>query len=30
MNALPPLLQVREVSFVRQGKTLLAPVSFEL
>ncbi len=30
MNALPPLLQVREVSFARQGKTLLAPVSFEL
>ena len=25
-----PLLQVREVSFVRQGKTLLSPVSFEL
>lgn len=30
MDALPPLLQVREVTFVRQGKTLLAPASFEL
>lgn len=30
MNPSSPLLQVSEVSFVRQGKTLLAPVSFEL
>ncbi|MEN5016379.1 ATP-binding cassette domain-containing protein [Erwinia sp. Eh17-17] len=30
MNPSSPLLQVSEVSFVRQGKTLLAPVSFAL
>lgn len=30
MNPSLPLLHVREVSFARQGKTLLSPVSFEL
>lgn len=30
MNPSLPLLDVREVSLVRQGKTLLSPVSFEL
>lgn len=30
MNLSSPLLQVREVSFARQGKTLLSPVSFDL
>ncbi|MTD26886.1 iron efflux ABC transporter ATP-binding subunit FetA [Erwinia sorbitola] len=30
MGDLSPLLQVREVIFVREGKTLLAPVSFDL